>query len=110
MIAFITGWIAWFAFFRVVIGGSYMFYNCVTGTWKSEQNIDPLPYEMINRASSPDPESDAQTYDINQRPENQTHERESSAHNASTKSPPSLSELAVTGTTETRRARQTLCI
>lgn len=93
MIAFITGWIAWFAFFRVVFGGSYMFYRSVTGTWKSEQSIDQLRHEMRSRATSLDPESDAQTHLVNQGTDGQIHENGPSARNESTTTPPSLSEL-----------------
>lgn len=63
LIAFITGWIAWLAFFRVAIGGSYMFYRSVTGTWSAEENNSQ--YEMIDRASSPRPSSEAHDSLIN---------------------------------------------
>lgn len=106
MIAFITGWIAWFAFFRVVIGGSYMFYRSVTGTWKSEQSIDQLPYEMLSRATSLDPESDAQTYLINQGSDIQIEENGPPVRNTSITNPPSLNELADTGSSEESYHRQ----
>ncbi|CZR63522.1 uncharacterized protein PAC_13419 [Phialocephala subalpina] len=98
MIAFITGWITWFAFFRVTIGGSYMFYRSVTATWTSEQSIDQ--YEMLNRAASPDPESAAQARLINQGSNNQIHENEPSVQSASTTNPPILSELAASSSEE----------
>ncbi|KUJ08315.1 uncharacterized protein LY89DRAFT_742153 [Mollisia scopiformis] len=96
MIAFITGWIAWFAFFRVVIGGSYMFYRSVTGTWTVEQSVDQ--YEIPNRATSPDPESDAQASLINRGSNNQLYENP--ARNASTTHPPILSELPLSSAEE----------
>lgn len=46
LVAFITAWITWFALFRVVIGGSYMFYRSATGTWTPEPGSDE--YEMLN--------------------------------------------------------------
>ncbi|KAI9052591.1 hypothetical protein LZ554_003934 [Drepanopeziza brunnea f. sp. 'monogermtubi'] len=57
LIAFITGWITWLAFFRVVIGGAYMLYRGLTASWPPDDNEQ---YEMLNRASSPDPEANAQ--------------------------------------------------
>ncbi|PQE30866.1 hypothetical protein CJF32_00009071 [Rutstroemia sp. NJR-2017a WRK4] len=36
LIAFITGWISWFALFRVLLGAVYMFYRSITGTWEPE--------------------------------------------------------------------------
>jgi len=33
LVAFATGWIAWMAIFRVLLGGSYMFYRSATNTW-----------------------------------------------------------------------------
>ncbi|KAK3352179.1 hypothetical protein B0T25DRAFT_453731 [Lasiosphaeria hispida] len=33
LVAFMTGWIAWLAIFRVLLGGLYMLYRSVTNTW-----------------------------------------------------------------------------
>ncbi|KAK3302831.1 uncharacterized protein B0T15DRAFT_400971 [Chaetomium strumarium] len=44
VVAFMTGWIAWLAIFRVLIGGLYMFYHGITDTWgpgRSSDFVDP---------------------------------------------------------------------
>ncbi|KAK4167112.1 hypothetical protein QBC43DRAFT_312170 [Cladorrhinum sp. PSN259] len=33
LVAFMTGWIAWLALLRVLVGGSYMFYTSITDRW-----------------------------------------------------------------------------
>ncbi|KAK5651593.1 hypothetical protein OQA88_11866 [Cercophora sp. LCS_1] len=33
LVAFMTGWIAWLAIFRVLLGGIYIFYRSVTNSW-----------------------------------------------------------------------------
>ncbi|KAM3085648.1 hypothetical protein ACMFMG_002716 [Clarireedia jacksonii] len=42
-VAIMTGWIAWFALFRVILGAVYMMYRSVTGTWEPE-------YDAIRQA------------------------------------------------------------
>jgi hypothetical protein len=49
VVAFMTGWIAWFAIFRVLIGGLYMLYHSITNSWgprRSRNDVDdhPPPY------------------------------------------------------------------
>ncbi len=45
-VAFMTGWISWFAIFRVLVGGAYLFYRSITDSWgpgrKSTDALDPL--------------------------------------------------------------------
>ncbi|KAK4236543.1 hypothetical protein C8A03DRAFT_35545 [Achaetomium macrosporum] len=43
-VAFMTGWIAWLAIFRVLVGGLYMFYHSITDSWgpgRSSDFVDP---------------------------------------------------------------------
>ncbi|CAL3971632.1 unnamed protein product [Diplocarpon coronariae] len=91
LIAFITGWITWFAFFRVVIGGSYMFYRSVTASWTSEE--DRKQYAMLDWAPDQNPGFTAQL--IDRRPSHQVSENASAPQHLdlSTSDPPILSEL-----------------
>lgn len=36
LVAFMTGWISWFALFRVLLGAMYMMYRSVTNSWPPE--------------------------------------------------------------------------
>lgn len=38
LVALMTGWIAWLAIFRVLLGGLYMLYQSVTNSWGSKRN------------------------------------------------------------------------
>ncbi|KAK0649918.1 hypothetical protein B0T16DRAFT_410889 [Cercophora newfieldiana] len=40
LVAFATGWIAWMAVFRVLLGGSYMLYRSATNTWGPGKKFD----------------------------------------------------------------------
>ncbi|KAK9771999.1 putative Amino acid transporter transmembrane domain-containing protein [Seiridium cardinale] len=55
-VAFMTGWIAWLALFRVLWGAVYMLYRNITGTWEPEygalrQGEDDI-YSMTGQNSS----------------------------------------------------------
>ena len=46
LVAFMTGWISWFAVFRVLVGGLYMFFRSITDSWgpgRGKDYIDPDP-------------------------------------------------------------------
>jgi hypothetical protein len=56
-VAFMTGWIAWLAIFRVLVGGLYMFYRSITDSWgpgRSSDFVDPPVRSQINEAPSTD--------------------------------------------------------
>ena len=57
LVAFMTGWIAWLAIMRVLIGGLYLFWRSITDSWgpgQSKDFVDPTPpplhtyYPMTN--------------------------------------------------------------
>ncbi|KAK4149483.1 hypothetical protein C8A00DRAFT_18832 [Chaetomidium leptoderma] len=59
LVAFMTGWIAWFAIFRVLMGALYLFYNSITDSWgpgrRSKDFVDPpIPF-------STNPQGDAES-------------------------------------------------
>ncbi|ETS87863.1 hypothetical protein PFICI_01691 [Pestalotiopsis fici W106-1] len=43
LVAFMTGWISWFALFRVLLGAIYMLYRSVTNSW-------PPEYDAVGQA------------------------------------------------------------
>ncbi|GAB1314709.1 hypothetical protein MFIFM68171_04919 [Madurella fahalii] len=52
-VAFMTGWIAWLAIFRVLMGGIYMFHHSITNSWgpgwpRSKDFVDPSPMPIPN--------------------------------------------------------------
>jgi hypothetical protein len=56
-VAFMTGWISWFALFRVILGAVYMMYRSVTGTWEPEYDAirqleDEGSHPMIGQINS----------------------------------------------------------
>lgn len=91
LIAFITAWISWFALFRVVIDGLYMFYRSTTGTWTLGKSGDD--YEMLDRALSSHIDYSAYGHMPNQNLNSQNVESELLSQAAPTNLPPTLSEL-----------------
>ncbi|KAK0099385.1 hypothetical protein ONS96_008414 [Cadophora gregata f. sp. sojae] len=94
LVAFMTGWISWLAFFRVVISGSYMLYRSATKTWTPELGSEE--YEMLNRASPPDPESAPQPYTNTRKTSSQESQTMLLSQDQPQTPPPILSELAAT--------------